>query len=55
MFAEKHGTILLGHQFYIEVEETGKKWAVPDSLLQEGDSGIKWLQVSASTYGCVTF
>ena len=51
MFAEKHGTILLGHQFYIEVEETGKKWAVPDSLLQEGDSGIKWLQVSASTYG----
>ena len=37
--------------FTLKWKRLGRQWAVPDSLLQEGDSGIKWLQVSASTYG----
>ena len=57
MSAEKHGTIALGQQYFIEVEATGKKWTVPASLLHEshtegeGVSETKWLQTSATTYG----
>ena len=57
MSAEKHGSIVLGQQYFLEVEDTGKKWNVPDSLLHDSHTeggdvpGTKWLQISATNYG----
>ena len=54
MSADKHGSIVLGQQNFIEVEDTGKKWITPDTLLHEGQAGgegdpeTKWLQISAA-------
>ena len=31
--------------------ETGKKWLIPDGLMEESEDGTLWLQISASNYG----